>query len=304
MNFSIFSFRKKLFFYYPIIVLLIAFSTFLLLKVYEKKSTDEDVMSFLLDMYGDRPCFRYIKNVPTSMFEKNGCLEKKFFDRPTIMLIGDSHSASLSLGLKEFVNTVQINMLQISSGWCQVTNNDHTNIKCDEIIKLINETIKSNKPDLVIINADWVVASRPPYFIKNNNYFIHLKEKIKMLHESGVKDIILIGQVPTWKNPLRKLIQEDFTSKGLSAPIRINVGIEFESLDMDIQMREVSFPEYVEYISLKDVLCNVDGCLTKVERNPNNEFVVWDKSHLSVSGSNYVVTKAIQPLLVKRLKLK
>ena len=68
-------------------------------------------------------------------------------------------------------------------------------------------------------------------------------------------------------------------------------------------MKIATFPNYVTYISIKDVMCDPEGCITMIGNNSSNDLVVWDKSHLTTAGSNYVVEAAIKPVLVERFGL-
>jgi len=73
-----------------------------------------------------------------------------------VLLLGDSHSASLSLGLRPLLEKLQVNLMQVSTGWCQPTSDDNKNKTCIEINKKVNDVIRTTPIDLLIINSHWV----------------------------------------------------------------------------------------------------------------------------------------------------
>ena len=60
------------------------------------------------------------------------------------------------------------------------------------------------------------------------------------------------------------------------------------SLDIDAIMSSLEYPKNVSYVSLKNILCNRDGCLISIGANIKTDLIVWDYGHLTPSGSKFV----------------
>lgn len=244
-------------------------------------------------LYGEYGCFKYNENQKVDFFIKNQCLSVKEKNKPVAFLIGDSHSASLSLGLRPLMETLQINLLQASTGWCQPTSNDYKNKICTDINNKVVSTIKETQIDLLIIDSHWVIASKPPYWISSDDYNNYLKEKLRQYLALGVKKILVIGQLPTWdkKDGLPGKISRDFIKKDIPIPLRTYEDVSQASLDIDTVMSQLDYPENVSYVSLKNILCNADGCLITVGDNPKTDLIVWDYGHLTPAGSSFISNK-------------
>ncbi len=53
----------------------------------------------------------------------------------------------------------------------------------------------------------------------------------------------------------------------------------------------------IRYVSLRESLCNMQGCLTSVGENLREDLVVWDYGHLTVSGAKWVTDTVLAPLM-------
>ena len=216
---------------------------------------------------------------------------KLVFQQPTVFLIGDSHSASLSLGLRPILENANTNILQVSTGWCEPTSNDDKNKRCEEINDLVLEKIGSLKPRTVIVNSHWFGASKPPYYIGKGDFILHLIDYLQKLKKLGVKQIFIVGQIPTWNKSLPDTLAQEFVKKDLPIPDRTFIGVQSESLIMDEVMRFANYPKGITYLSVKDILCDKFGCLTSIGPNLEKDLVVWDYGHLTQSASKFVVKK-------------
>ena len=104
----------------------------------------------------------------------------------------------------------------------------------------------------------------------------------------GVKKVIVLGQIPAWEDDLPKVLIRRFLLKRKSIPERTYDGVIARSLDMDRRLRELKFPPNVTYLSLKDLLCNDTGCLTKVGPDLETDLVVLDYGHLTEAGADFI----------------
>jgi hypothetical protein len=56
---------------------------------------------------------------------------------------------------------------------------------------------------------------------------------------------------------------------------------------LDQQMREQAERLGAGYVSLIDILCDADGCLTRVGERPG-DVTYWDGTHFTIAGSRFV----------------
>jgi len=124
----------------------------------------------------------------------------------------------------------------------------------------------------------------------------------KLAQSIGVKKVIVVGEIPTWEPDLPHGLIRNFVEKRQQVPRRTWVGVTKESLEMDTLMRTWALPPGYHYFSVKDVLCNADGCLTRVGSNMATDLVVWDYGHLTQTGSDYVVNHGLRELISSTLQ--
>ena len=253
-------------------------------------------------MFGERPCFIFDLKTTSELFHENNCLKLRFAGKPTVLLIGDSHSAALSLGLRPFLaDTEHVNFLQISSGWCPPTLNDTSNLWCKQTNDLAMATVSQIKPNVVIVGANWLLAATPPYFV-GTDYFEFLIEKINELKKRGAQRIVIIGQNPVWLPTLPYLLYSSYAKRDMAIPSKTHLGINNDSLRFDSLMKTLNYPTGTNYFSLKNVLCDDDGCLTTVGTDLSTDLIVWDDGHLTKAGAEYIVKNALGKLLLDLLK--
>jgi hypothetical protein len=152
---------------------------------------------------------------------------------------------------------------------------------------MVLEKIAAVRPDVVIMDANWIGASVPTYYV-GPDYMAHLATFVGTLLEKGAKSVFVMGQIPTWKNSLPAVLTRKFVMRDRAIPERTYEGVLPVSLEMDARMRAVKFPAGATYLSMKDVLCNESGCLTSVGPNLETDLTVWDYGHLTPKAAEYV----------------
>jgi hypothetical protein len=256
-----------------------------------------DLKSDMGAMYGEKSCMRYAREQTVEMFVRNGCVNVSRPELPTVFLIGDSHSGSLAIGLRPLMEARNVNLIQVSTAWCEPTSNDKTDVACQAINRMVYDQIGVTRPDLLIINSNWLGASAAPYYVGDVNYMDHLSSYLARVIEKGAKKVVVVGQVPTWKASLPALLIRRYVMAGRPIPARTYEGVQAESLEMDSRMKAVKFPEGVTYLSVRDALCDQAGCLTAVGPNPESDLVVWDYGHFTRRGAEFVSKRLFDGLV-------
>jgi peptidoglycan/LPS O-acetylase OafA/YrhL len=247
-------------------------------------------------------------DTPTGdFFERNGCLPV-VPGKPSVLLMGDSHSASLSLGLREWAKATNINFQQVSGFYgpllfCFGPDGRESDACENGYHRDVMKTIRAARPDVLIVDLYWAQTSTVRRFSDIEHYRNHLLDRIAKLAISvGAKKVVLVGQVPTWSTALPHDLIRHFVKKRQPVPERTFVGVTKESLEMDDIMRAWKLPADYRYFSVKDVLCSSEGCLTRVGGNLSTDLILWDYGHFTQAGASYVVNHGLGDLISSTLQ--
>ena len=235
-----------------------------------------------------------------AVFAQNKCLDRKYPGAKTVLLTGDSHAGSLSLGLGPLLERLNVNFLQLSAGGCEPIATDESTQRCKEINDLVAQSIAAVKPDIVIVDTWWTDAMKPPAFL-GGDFNAVLSAKLDDFLQRGAKAIILVGEIPVWFPSLPENLARNFVQGNRPIPQRTFVGLDPASLAVDTLMKSFHYPAGVTYLSMRDVLCDAAGCLTAVGPDLEHDIVVWDYSHLTPAAARYVSHVLIEPRLLDSL---
>jgi len=206
------------------------------------------------------------------------CVEQK---RPLMALLGDSTAGALMPGLRELQSRAQFGIAQFTVSSCQplltATAFGMTE-SCLGRNREIIDLLAGSHPDVVLLHAVWVVSGPD-----------ELRPLIAALRSIGVKHIIVLGRVPAWSGGLPAAVAAYYRRTRSLLPARTPLFVERD----DERMKEFSAAIGVDYISARQVFCNDDGCLARID----NELVASDVVHLTTAGSRYLISQ-IAPLLL------
>jgi len=215
------------------------------------------------------------------------CEVISFPGRPIVFLVGDSHSWALYQGLRPYLDARQINLVEYSVVYCVPLSVAGNGTACDGDYKYILDRIERDRPDLVILSAYHLLWSHtqvePPGYEK-----LVSKHMADFLHSSA-QHVLVVGQVPIWSGSLPRILNQEYLRFGQGAPTRMFTGLVPESIQIDDTMRSTNAEFGVPYYSLKDQLCNAQGCLTRVGEKLPEDLIVYDDGHLTTAGARYLV---------------
>ncbi len=238
----------------------------------------------------DKTCLRFRKEITVRTFIRQDCYIPEIKTNPTVFLIGDSHSASLRIGLKPFLATRNINLIGSTTRDCifEIVL-PHQDKSC---VKLNNEVLKAIanvKPQIVVIDQYWAEVSRSGSVEKQ------LLNYISELNRIGIQKIIIVGQIPVWGTAdlgLPSFLSRNFAEKKLPIPLRLpRQRIDNDPPGTMEYIASFKYPKGVTYLSMDEILCEKDQCLTMVGPNLDTDLIVWDYGHLTEAGSKYVVER-------------
>jgi peptidoglycan/LPS O-acetylase OafA/YrhL len=217
------------------------------------------------------------------------CEVIRFPGQPVVVLIGDSHAYSLYQGLRPYLDARQINLIEYSVVGCMPLSIRGARPACAAAYEYILERIKRNKTDLVILSAHHVYWSTIPVPEEATGYEKFVTQRMAELLNAGAQQVLTVGQVPIWGGTLPRILNQEYLRLGQSAPTHMFTGLMPESIRIDDTMRTTSREFGVPYYSLKDQLCNGQGCLTRVGEELPDQLIVFDDGHLTTSGASYLL---------------
>ena len=185
------------------------------------------------------------------------------------------------------------NLLQFSAASCTPFSLNDKRKRCQDINRHVLEKIKAEKPELLIIFADYMYYEKDPYYGEKIPYDKVILETTKTYRTLGAKNIIVIGQMPTWEGSLPKSLIRSFSLRHRGIPFRTYEGIVPLSLEWDKKLKDQYYPSGVTYVSLKDFLCDASGCITFVGPNLKSDLIVFDSDHLTKAGARFITEHLI-----------
>lgn len=228
-------------------------------------------------------------NVDSDRFAKN-CMEDK---KPLIFLWGDSHAAALYPGLKQWQDEYHYGIAQYTSAACKPMMGkwfaEQKNCKKINDENLVR--VEKIQPDVVFLHANWT----------NINELPSLAVTISLLKNLGVKNIVLIGPDPLWKDELPRMAFSYYRKEHKQLPLRLKENNADTARLLDSAMRDFANSKSIHYVSSLDILCNHDGCLTRTSEN-SLDLTALDADHLTPQAAIYEV-KLILADLFSRLRI-
>jgi peptidoglycan/LPS O-acetylase OafA/YrhL len=230
------------------------------------------------------------------------CIERN--RRPLVFLWGDSYAASLYPGLKALQNMEMFGIAQFTANSCPpllgFDNPGGAGRKnCPEVNQIVMANVRSSMPDVVLLHANWETQKYGLYDSETGKFdSTKLSQTVRQLQTAGIRRIVLIGPVPTWKSFLYSLLFEyyrwDDPRHQLPPPRLDAVGKGLK--DIDTTMRRLADEMHIEFISAAEVFCNAEGCLTRFG-DSYSSLTTLDAGHLSPIASQYLIERIAGKLL-------
>jgi peptidoglycan/LPS O-acetylase OafA/YrhL len=223
-------------------------------------------------------------------FHFGACAMDKDNSKKTIVLWGDSHAAHFYAGYKtRFGKTFNIILLS-ETGCRPILKDKSIDEKCYEVNNHILQMIQKEKPEKVVLSAAW----------GHHDDWMYVANTVDQLRALGINNIDLIGPAPDWVNTLpRQLFIYSRLDKQHRVPTRMSFGLNRYFLTLDVSMKELAKRKNINYISLANILCNDQGCMTRVGKN-FEDLVSTDYGHFTEFGSKYIVSQFPSNILVAK----
>lgn len=199
-----------------------------------------------------------------------------------VLIWGDSHAQQLYSGLRHAL-PADWQLLQVASSGCSPRweTQDSASLYCQRSNWFAGETVRQTRPDVVLLaqsanhQADVLVA---------------LAEKLRKL---GVKKVLLVGPAPHWRQALPKLVIRKWWSH---TPERTWEQLDGASMRDNDALRVAVARQRdagIVFVDLLNILCNSEGCLTRIGADRKTGATSWDAGHLTPVASEYVALNGL-----------
>jgi hypothetical protein len=211
----------------------------------------------------------------------------------SVFIWGDSHAQQLNPGLKAKLPS-DVSLLQVATSACapQIGSRLDTETQfCKTSNQFAIDAIKKTVPDVVVL------AQATGHDEKNDLVAI-----AALLKSFGVGTVIVAGPVPKWDPFLYKAIVKNLW---VFTPRRTFQNVVRSTLQDDARLtrKYASGAGGFKYVSMIDLLCNSDGCLTYIGDDRREGIVTFDYGHLSITASSYVAENLLVPEILKALQV-
>ena len=142
------------------------------------------------------------------------------------------------------------------------------------------------QPDFIFLHSAWTL--RPSIYPKSipelQSRLIKTISTIKAIAPSS--KIIIIGPLPRWHvSPMRTIYLSWITQRNTA------IYQPADTLsDLDDNLRKISFDNHIDYISLSEMLCKKNLCISRIDAD-GWELISNDYGHLSKAGADFLARK-------------
>jgi peptidoglycan/LPS O-acetylase OafA/YrhL len=250
------------------------------------------------------PAIREMVNVPTqaSQWRVHECMldlshEMSFADscvdrdrRPLVLVWGDSTAGALMPGLRNAQETRGFGIAQFTSSSCiPALNTDVAGVpQCRAINDKVLSLAQELRPDIVLLHSTW------------DRYLDGVAETVATLKKTTTARIVVLGSVPWWKRGLPNEVLRYFMLHHRLIPERSS---RAEPDGSGAALRQKLVPLGAEFISAWNVMCDADGCLTRIG-DTARDISASDQVHLTEKASVFLVQSILDELFFARMPKK
>jgi len=204
--------------------------------------------------------------------------------RPLLLVWGDSSAGALMPGLLEAQQKRGFGLAQFTASACtpaldvDIAGVPNCRANNDRVLARVLQI----KPDIVLLHG---IQAK---------YLDHVAEAITMLKRETNARVVVLGAMPIWDRGLPNEVLRYYLLHHRLVPERTFDAVLHHWKDAEI--RDALVPQGAEFISASDVLCNAEGCLTRIGGQAS-DVTASDAVHLTEKGSVFLVDAIIDRLL-------
>lgn len=160
------------------------------------------------------------------------------------------------------------------------------NQKCQAMRERTLETIRSLKPNTVIL------ASRWPFY-ERNALLEAMAPTVQTLKTLGARRIVIIGPVPSWVPTLHSALAAEMRrNRLLEPPSYTTTGLEEDVFTVNRDLKAVALAAGADFASPLSVLCQSGKrCRAWVDEKRQAALMTFDRDHLTPEGSDWLASR-------------
>jgi len=220
--------------------------------------------------------------------------ERQADHQPLTLLWGDSHAAALYPGLEGGLAGAVAGagqrpfLAQFTKARCPpvATLPALASRRCREANEHVLALVRARAPDTVVLGGYWSLYAEDAD--ASTALMASLRSTVAQLQALGVRQVVVLGQLPTWTMPLPRVLLREWNRLG-SVPERTLAALDRRAWAMDAGVRLAVAGTAAVFVSPFDQLCNAQGCLVSQTVDGVSRPLVYDESHLTVAGSMALV---------------
>jgi peptidoglycan/LPS O-acetylase OafA/YrhL len=211
------------------------------------------------------------------------CVDPPAGARPLLVLWGDSHAARLYPGMRAVLGS-RYRLAQFTRNSCPPLHHRRGRGNCRPGNAYVMQRIAQLQPATVVLFAHWMV------YAGGTKSRHQLGVTVDELKRQGIANVIVIGPAPEWQQALPKTLVYQHQATGGAVPRRLAQGLVPGGVELDAKVRAAVVANGGRYLSARQVLCNVHGCLTRIGEDPA-DLTTWDYGHLTTAGARFLAAR-------------
>jgi peptidoglycan/LPS O-acetylase OafA/YrhL len=220
----------------------------------------------------------------------NSCVdtEEKRTAQPLVLLWGDSHAADLFPGFRALQDQSGVRLAQFTASLCapilglQVPERP----TCLSVNDAVLDRVRSLKPDIVVLSAFWDYSD-PNYDSATRN--AKLLHTIELVREAGVQRVVVLGSVPFWKMPVRRILASELR-RDPSNPLPHDLPRNLLREHDDTLLMATTLKAGAVYVPVFENLCDRTSCIATT--GPGwKDIVTYDQAHFTDHGSTLIAQR-------------
>jgi peptidoglycan/LPS O-acetylase OafA/YrhL len=211
---------------------------------------------------------------------------------PLLLIWGDSYGAALYPGLAHVSRERAYDVAQYTASACPplIGYTLPERPFCTSINDDVVARIGRLRPDVVILASTWGHAEQ---ILRDD-----LPRTVSRLRALKVPRIVLMGPTPGWQGAgLPATVLDYYRQTGVVLPARTFYhSTEAWTRDRDTLLQQLSGELGIDYISVRNVFCNDDGCLSRIGPG-DSQLTIFDSGHLTVPGAIFLAAQTLDRIL-------
>jgi hypothetical protein len=223
------------------------------------------------------------------------CGEKKS-DIPSLLIWGDSHSASLYRGFESFAKSENYTLYQFTASGCPPILDFYISNRkeCINSNSFVYKEIERLKPDTIVLAAYWSKYDGTDGWESiDTEKLVATISKLKLL---GIKNITIIGSLPVFSVRQADMLNKRFSWSKVDTVTYKN--FKPTAKFYDDYIKNIALNLGINFISPLEILCQSYGCLISIPGD-NIAPLSFDYGHLTTNGSEFLVSKFFESNLIK-----